>query len=138
MKKKYCFRIGCNVFIISTNMLLLGKRKEVFGHGTWALPGGHLKKWEKLVDCAKREIKEELGIKNAKLEFGAVADDMGKKEHYIQFGFVLDNFRGKIRLMEPEICYEWRFFPLSRLPKNIFKPHQKLIRTFLNKKNYLN
>jgi len=43
MKDKYeKFHIGINVFVVRDKKLLLGKRKNVYGAGTWGLPGGHL------------------------------------------------------------------------------------------------
>lgn len=38
--------------------ILLGRRINLFGHGTYALPGGKLKYNESFEDCASREIKE--------------------------------------------------------------------------------
>jgi 8-oxo-dGTP diphosphatase len=34
--------IGVSVIIIKDNQVLLGKRKNSHGSGTWAFPGGHL------------------------------------------------------------------------------------------------
>jgi len=57
--------IGVPVIIIDKNKrILLGKRKKntAFYPEFWGLPGGILKRGEKLTDCAKRETREELGI----------------------------------------------------------------------------
>ena len=37
-------------------------KKNCYGAETWALPGGHLEHGETLDECARRELKEELGI----------------------------------------------------------------------------
>jgi 8-oxo-dGTP pyrophosphatase MutT (NUDIX family) len=41
----------------------------IFRRGYWDLPKGKLDKGEKLEDCALREVEEETGLKNTKLNF---------------------------------------------------------------------
>jgi 8-oxo-dGTP diphosphatase len=45
-------KIGCEVFIKKQDTILLGKRRNCYGEGTWALPGGHLEYSETLIDAA--------------------------------------------------------------------------------------
>jgi len=58
--------VGVPVIIInSKGEVLLGKRGKflpLFG-GIWGLPGGISEQGEKLIDTAKREVYEELGVK---------------------------------------------------------------------------
>jgi 8-oxo-dGTP diphosphatase len=46
--------IGVAVIVIKDDKILLGKRKNSHGAGTWALPGGHLEFGESIKDCARR------------------------------------------------------------------------------------
>jgi hypothetical protein len=39
--------------------------------------------------------------------------------------------------MEPDLCYEWRFFSLSDLPTPFFKSHEKILKTYFQKVLYL-
>ena len=39
----------------------------IFRRGKWDLPKGKLDKGEKIEDCAVREVEEETGLKNVKL-----------------------------------------------------------------------
>ena len=58
-------KVGVGVFIKSTKYpgcILLGKRLNKTGKGTWALPGGHVENCETLEETAIREVKEEVGI----------------------------------------------------------------------------
>lgn len=55
-------KVGVGVLIINDSKMLLGKRKNSHGQGTWAPPGGHLEFGETLEECAKRELLEETGL----------------------------------------------------------------------------
>lgn len=56
------FKIGVNIFVIKDEKLLLGKRKNVYGDGSWALPGGHLEHGEEIKHAGKRELFEETNL----------------------------------------------------------------------------
>lgn len=129
-------KVACDVFITRNGQLLLGKRKNCYGAGSWALPGGHLEVGEKMIDAAKREIKEELGIEGVDLKFAVISDFIGDTSQYVHIDFVLENYQGEIKLMESEKCEEWRFFDLEKLPENIFNSHQDLVKAFKEGKDY--
>jgi len=122
--------IGCNGLIIKNNQIILGLRKGCYGEGSYGLPGGHLKIGEKIIDAVKRELKEEVGIKVLDLEFTSIIDQAKEVEHYIQVNFIVKNFQGKIRCLEPEYCQKWEWFNLDNLPTNIFTPHIPIIKAF--------
>lgn len=131
-------KIACEVFIINNQgLLLLGKRKNCYGQGTWALPGGHLEYGETLLDCAQRELKEELGIEQAPLQLVAITDDINEERHYLHASFVLKEYAGPVMLMEPDKCYEWNYFSMDKLPLEIFEPHVKIFQTFFKQCMYL-
>ena len=120
-------KIACDIFVLKEGKLLLGIRKNSYGAGNWGLPGGHLEWGEKLAECAIRELKEETGIEAENLELATVTDEARDIDHYVHFGFLLDNFEGEAQLIEPEKCEKWEFFDLNNLPENLFWPHKKLI-----------
>ncbi len=99
-------RVGCEIFLIKDGALLLGKRKNCYGEGTWALPGGHLEQGELISDCVRRELKEELGIEALEFNLISVAENIGDHGHYIHLSFLLKRFLGDIKNMEPDRCYE--------------------------------
>ena len=137
MKFNPSIKIGCEIFIIENNQLLLGKRKNCFGEGTWALPGGHLEHGESIIACAKRELKEELSIDAHQLRLITITENINEEKHYIHASFLLENYSGSIQCMEPDLCYEWRFFNLSHLPQEIFEPHKKILMTYFSHVMYL-
>lgn len=130
-------KIGCEIFLKKDNALLFGKRKNCYGEGTWALPGGHLEYGESLVECAQRELKEELGIQGLEFKLITITDNIDDRGHYVHASFLVEQFSGELQCLEPNLCYEWKFFDISRLPEEIFKPHQRILKTYLNSSLYL-
>lgn len=128
------FYVGVNVFVIKGDKLLLGKRKHIFGDGTWALPGGHLENKESMKSAGIRELNEETGMSATELKFvGLVNTPRGSRGHYLQIGFVAEHTTGEPVLREPDRCYEWQWFELDKLPEEIFDGHDRLIKIFLDK-----
>ena len=58
--------------------VLLIKRKHDPYAGSWALPGGFVEEGERLIDAAKRELKEETGVHIEELEQLYTAGDPGR------------------------------------------------------------
>jgi 8-oxo-dGTP diphosphatase len=52
-------KVGVAVIVVKDTRILLGKRVNSHGSGTWQFPGGHLEFGEPIEDCAKRELFEE-------------------------------------------------------------------------------
>lgn len=84
IEKKFCYQYphpavtaDCVIFGfdgVSIKVLLIQRGIEPF-KGKWALPGGFMKIDETAEECAKRELEEETGLKNASVEqFYAFSD----------------------------------------------------------------
>lgn len=133
--------IGCELFVRKGDHILLGLRKNCYGAGTWALPGGHLEFSERLVDAICREADEELGvkIKPDDLELVSVVDDLQPQNnlHYVHVSFELKDPQWEPRIMEPDRCEEWRYFSVDELPENFFPPHRGIIENYLKRRLYL-
>lgn len=134
--------IGCELFVRKGDTILLGLRKNVYGAGTWALPGGHLEHNERLVDATCREAKEELGfdLKPTDLRLATLVDGLIDRDggrHYIHASFELRDPQQEPQLMEPDECEEWRYFPLEQLPDNLFTPHLEIIENYRSGQLYL-
>lgn len=137
MTKYQTFHVGINVIVQKNDMILLGIRKNVFGSGTWGLPGGHLENNETMVGAAARELEEETGLSAQKFQFSSLFNNCKKKEgHYLQIAFVAEEVIGEPKLMEPERCDGWKWFKISELPIELFLPHVKLIENFVKQVNF--
>jgi len=132
------FYVGVNVFVLRNNKLLLGKRKNVYGAGSWGLPGGHLEDREDMKQAAQRELKEETGLEAADFEFMNLVNDTRQDEHYLQVGFLAkDVIADEPKLMEPDKCEEWQWFDLDDLPEKVFAGHVEQIKAFKEKKHFV-
>ncbi|MFA6253573.1 MAG: NUDIX hydrolase [Patescibacteria group bacterium] len=123
-------KVGIGVIVIKDNKILLGKRKNAHGEGSWAFPGGHLEFNEAWEDCVRREVKEKVDVEIKNIRFGAVTNDIFAKEgkHYITISMVTDYDAGEVKTMEPEKCEYWEWFEWDKLPEPRFIPLQNLLK----------
>lgn len=123
-------KVGVGVIVIKDGKVLLGKRKNAHGEGTWSFPGGHLELNEELEDCAKRELMEETGLNIKNIKFGPFTNDIFEKEgkHYITLYLLSKYGSGKLRIMEPEKCERWEWFEWDKLPHPLFTPIANLLK----------
>ncbi len=121
--------VGVSIIIKKGNRVLIGKRKNAGGSGTWGFPGGHLEFRESFKDCVKREVMEEAGIKIKNIKFQTLTNDIHSKEktHYVTLFFTSDYDSGKVRNMEPEKCEGWKWVAWHRLPRPLFLPIENLL-----------
>jgi 8-oxo-dGTP diphosphatase len=125
------------VIMDADHKVLLGRRKNVIGEGSWGLPGGHMKIGENIMECAKREVYEEVGveIKDIQLVDVTCQVDTGADFQLVELGYKCTKWEGIAELKEHKYCSEWKFFVLDNLPKDIFAPHKpildKLVREYL-------
>jgi 8-oxo-dGTP diphosphatase len=121
---------GIGVIIKKNGKVLLGKRLNSHGAGTWSFPGGHLEVNETWEECAEREVLEEANIKISNLKFADVTNDIfiKEKKHYITIFMVAEYNSGSLRINEPGKCEEWAWFNWNDLPEPLFLPIQNLLK----------
>lgn len=127
-------RVGVGVIVLKGNKVLLHKRKNAHGDGTWSFPGGHLEFNETIEDCAKREVMEETGISLKNIRLGPYTNDIFKKEgkHYITIYAIAEYESGRARVKEPEWAEKWGWFTWDNLPKPLFLPLRNLFKHNFN------
>lgn len=127
-------RVGVGVCITKNNKVLLGKRKNSHGHGTWAFPGGHLEFGETPEQCATRELQEECDVKVVNMRRGPYTNDFFKKDkrHFITIYIIADYKSGEPKLLEPDKCEGWGWFEWDNLPKPLFLTIKNLIKIDFN------
>ncbi len=131
-------KIGVCTIIIdkSSKRLLLGKRINSYGEGSYGLPGGGLELDEKIIDCAKREVLEETSLRITSLIYIGVIRETQSRDDYYHFVFVSNNYKGTPKVVEPDKCRGWEWFSLSDVPKNILQGHAAALEMYREKGKY--
>lgn len=136
---KECERpnVGLGVILLDfkTERVLCGQRKGSYESGCYGFPGGHLEKFEELVDCGKRELAEEIGFEEGinfkPIDYNAVAATNDcltlENKHYVTLFLRFDYLRGIAENLEPEKCYGWNWFSWKKLPTPLSLPIKNLI-----------
>jgi 8-oxo-dGTP diphosphatase len=106
------------IVVVKESKLLLGKRKNKEEYGLYGFPGGKVDKGETVLQAVIRELKEETGLL---LNMNGRPIDMGWRDvmihdHFIEFFFLVNKFKGKVCLKEPDKCMGWEFFSINNLP----------------------
>ncbi len=115
-------KVGIAVIIEKDGKLLLGRRNKMHSHGaySWCSPGGHIDYGEDLIDTAKRESREEMGIEIKNIKFAGITNDVFKesKKHYVTVWFKADIKSGEPKSSNELSMVGW--YPLDKLPKPLF------------------
>jgi 8-oxo-dGTP diphosphatase len=116
--------IGVGVLIWREKQLLLGQRITKGQETCWQFPGGHLENSESVIECARREVLEETGLKITSprhLGFTNKPCDIGQRQ-YITLLVSCDYESGEAQRLEPEKCGGWEWFDFQALPAPLFSP----------------
>jgi 8-oxo-dGTP diphosphatase len=125
-------KVGVGVCVIKDGKVLLGKRKNAHGEGTWCLPGGHLEFNESWEDCARREVLEETGMVVKNVRLAVVTNDIFPVEgkHYVTLCMAADYDSGEMKVMEPEKCEVWEWFNWDKPPQPLFIATENFLKSW--------
>jgi 8-oxo-dGTP diphosphatase len=122
-------RVGVGVLITKDNSVLLLKRKNVHGAGSWSPPGGHLEFGEAPEACALREAYEETAVRITDLTFRGITNDVFETygKHYITLWFEGKYVSGEAVVNAPYEASQVGWFAWNSLPQPLFLPFRNLL-----------
>ncbi len=131
-------QVGASVIVVDKyGRILLQLRSD---NNTWGYAGGSVEIDENVEDTAKRELYEETGLIAKELSLLGVFS--GKELHNIypngdevsnvDIVFICKNYEGKLKCQAEEV-ENLKFFDISDLPDNIFKPNIPAIEEYIKK-----
>ena len=131
-------KIGVGILILKDNKILLGHRCNnsvdtggIYEPDSWCLPGGKQEYEETILECAKRETKEETNLDIDNLEVFGADDDIQKDRHFVTIYVKASECGGELKIMEPNKQDRWEWFDLNNLPNNLYTPSKKTIAKYL-------
>lgn len=118
--------------------ILLGKRKSFALNYRFFLPGGPIKKGEKIKNTLIYKIKEAISLDIIPKKILWI-DENFKKNHYINFYYqcLLKNKNQKLKNLEPHKFYSWDFYPIDNLPKPLEFSLEKFLEEYQLRKRIL-
>lgn len=133
--------IQCAASIICINEdgeLLLGKRTD---NHKWGYSGGSVEIDERVEDCAKRELFEEMGLVADEIEFFCV--NSGPEAHYIypngdevsniEIVYLCHKYHGQLKKQDEEM-EELRFFPINSIDlEEISPPIRPVVKMYIDR-----
>jgi 8-oxo-dGTP diphosphatase len=122
-------RVGVGVIIERNGQVLLIKRTNVHGAGTWSTPGGHLEYGESPEECAIREVNEETGLNIGDVRFKGITNDLFEvsEKHYITIWMEGSYLAGEPIVSVSREASDVGWFSWDTLPKPLFLPLQNFM-----------
>jgi 8-oxo-dGTP diphosphatase len=121
-------RVGVSIVITRGEEVLLLRRANVHGAGTWSTPGGHLEFGETPEACAAREAFEETGVQVANVRFiGLTNDVFDENRHYITIWMRGEYLSGEAHVAAEYESIEVGWFRWEALPGPLFLSLQHLL-----------
>lgn len=124
-KRNVAVRIA--VLILNGDRILLEKRANVLGRGTWAPPIGHLDYGETFEQTAVREVQEETGLEITDVKFRLLTNDIFEDEHSITIWMEAKYVSGEPTVKAPNEESDVGWFQWNDLPEPLFLPMQHLL-----------
>lgn len=129
------FPIVATMTILRKNgKVLLIKRGHTPFKGKWALPGGHVERYEAIEKSARREVKEETGLSVKKLKYHGLNEELFPKFkwHAVALVYSCSDFTGKVKPIDTNEIKVAGWFSKDQLKKmSLAFNHKKVLKDIL-------
>lgn len=118
----FLFLVAVHAFFIQNNKVLLSERANTgYADGYFSVPGGHVDGGETILEALDREVLEEVGIKldKAERQTHVMHRMVSPSEERIDYFFVVKEWQGEPRNMEPDKYAQLQWSPVNKLPQNM-------------------
>ena len=122
-------RVGVGAIVRRGAEILMARRVNVHGAGTWSTPGGHLEFGETPEACAARETLEETGVVVGGAQFLALTNDVLESDgrHYVTVWVACEHVSGDGAPIATHELDEVAWFRLDALPQPRFQPFDAML-----------
>jgi len=116
----------CNIDLIikNNNKFLLGKRIIKPYAGLWSVPGGRIRKGEKIVNAIIRIAKREVDILVDKPHLVGVYEGLSNYRHDISLTYIVNYLEGTPRIDYQHSNFQW----FSKIPNNTISFQKKALK----------
>lgn len=123
-------KVGVGVIIVKDGEVLMQKRINAHGDGTWSFPGGHLEWDESPEECAIRETREEMGIEIGDVRPASFTNYIftAEDKHYVTLFLTAKVVSGEPHIMETDKTDDLGWFSWDELPRPLFLPVENLLK----------
>jgi ADP-ribose pyrophosphatase YjhB (NUDIX family) len=121
MSERIKLPVAVHLFLIKNrNILLLRRYSTGYEDGNYSVIAGHIDGNEHVYNAMIREAKEESGINILEKDLKIIQVMHRKKEveERIDYFFICKEWKGEIKIMEPNKCDELTWYSLDELPEN--------------------
>ena len=117
------------MIVLKGDQVLLMRRRNSHGDGTWSSPGGHLEYGESPEACAIRETQEETGLIISYVTCRTITNDRFESEekHYVTLWMEGRYVSGEPRINSQREMSEVGWFSWNSLPRPLFLPLEHLL-----------
>jgi 8-oxo-dGTP diphosphatase len=129
MEQKTEVLVCVAVLVRNGDRILLNKRLNNRGAGTWAPIVGHMRFGESPEQCAIREAREEADIQIDNVKFRVITNDLFEAEHqqYITIWLEADHVSGEAHVNAPDEESDVQWFFWHNLPEPLFLSLQNVL-----------
>jgi ADP-ribose pyrophosphatase YjhB (NUDIX family) len=99
--------VGVGVAVVEQGRILLVKRGNEPNRGLWAVPGGKVRRGERLIDAARRETLEETGLDVQVGEVVWVGEHIDDTHHIVLVDFAAQVVGGRLEPGDDAVEASW-------------------------------